>query len=163
MKYVQKYKKFSLITKVRQTIVFALMGLILFGISACGDEALDTSKFVSNQNNDFKLTLTISDDIVRNDDTIKLTAVVERLVDKTSISGSTPPTTMKMAVTGGSLALHSAGSKISEIRVILDDAKGSVFEALAFFAPSKSSSSGNVTASYNGINVSMSIDIVEPR
>ena len=160
MKYVQKYKKFSLITKVRQTIVFALMGLILFGISACGDEALDTSKFVSNQNNNFKLTLTISDDIVRNDDTIKLTAVVERLVDKTSISGSTA---MKMAVTGGSIALHSAGSKISEIRVILDDAKGSVFEALAFFAPSKSSSSGNVTASYNGINVSMSIDIVEPR
>ena len=163
MKYVQKNKKLSLMAKVKQSIMLTLMGVIFFSIAGCGDEALDTSKFVSNQNNNFKLTLTISDDIVRKDDTIKLTAVVERLVDKTSISGSTPPTTMKMAVTGGSLALHSAGSKISEIRVILDDAKGSVFEALAFFAPSKSSSSGNVTASYNGINVSMSIDIVEPR
>ena len=163
MKYVQKNKKLSLLAKFRQSILVALASIVLFSISACGDEALDTSKFASGQNNDFKLTLTISDDIVRNDDTIKLTAVVERLVDKTSISGSTPPTTMKMAVTGGSIALHSAGSKISEIRVILDDAKGSVFEALAFFAPSKSSSSGNVTASYNGINVSMSIDIVEPR
>ena len=40
-----------------------------------------TSKFASGQNNDFKLTLTISDDIVRTDDTIKLTALLERLVD----------------------------------------------------------------------------------
>ncbi|MBT4785528.1 MAG: hypothetical protein HOO21_09240, partial [Candidatus Marinimicrobia bacterium] len=76
MKYVQKNKKLSLMAKVRQSIMLTLMGVILFSIAGCGDEALDTSKFVSNQNNNFKLTLTISDDIVRKDDTIKLTALV---------------------------------------------------------------------------------------
>jgi hypothetical protein len=162
VKYVQKNKKLSLMAKVRQSIMLTLMGVILFSINACGDEALDTSKSVSGQNNDFKLTLTISDDIVRTDDTIKLTSLVERLVDKDSIAGSTPPTTMKMDAIGGNLDFHSPGTSTS-ISVKLDDAKGSTFETLAFFDPISSSSTGYVSASYDGINVSMSIDIVEPR
>lgn len=162
MKYVQKNKKFSLITNLRRYIILTLTGFILFSIIACGDEALDTSKFASGQNNDFKLTLTISDDIVRTDDTIKLTALLERLVDKASITGSNPPTTMKMDAIGGALDFHSPGTTTS-ITVKLDDEVGSTFETLAFFDPKSGYSTGHVSASYDGINVSMSIDIVEPR
>ena len=162
MKYVQKNKKFSLITNLRRYIILTLTGFILFSIIACGDEALDTSKFASGQNNDFKLTLTISDDIVRTDDTIKLIALLERLVDKASITGSNPPTTMKMDAIGGALDFHSPGSTTS-ITVKLDDEVGSTFETLAFFDPKSGYSTGHVSASYDGINVSMSIDIVEPR
>jgi hypothetical protein len=160
--YVQKNKKFSLITNLRRYIMLTLTGFILFSIIACGDEALDTSKFASGQNNDFKLTLTISDDIVRTDDTIKLIALLERLVDKASITGSNPPTTMKMDAIGGALDFHSPGSTTS-ITVKLDDEVGSTFETLAFFDPKSGYSTGHVSASYDGINVSMSIDIVEPR
>ena len=162
MKYVQKNKKFSLITNLRRYIILTLTGFILFSIIACGDEALDTSKFASGQNNDFKLTLTISDDIVRTDDTIKLTALLERLVDKASITGSNPPTTMKMDAIGGALDFHSPGTATS-ITVKLDDEVGSTFETLAFFDPKSGYSTGHVSASYDGINVSMAIDIVEPR
>ncbi|MFL3024947.1 MAG: hypothetical protein ACJZ1P_03695 [Candidatus Neomarinimicrobiota bacterium] len=162
MKYVQKNKKFSLITNLRRYIILTLTGFILFSIIACGDEALDTSKFASGQNNDFKLTLTISDDIVRTDDTIKLIALLERLVDKALITGSNPPTTMKMDAIGGALDFHSPGSTTS-ITVKLDDEVGSTFETLAFFDPKSGYSTGHVSASYDGINVSMSIDIVEPR
>ena len=162
MKYVQKNKKFSLITNLRRYIILTLTGFILFSIIACGDEALDTSKFASGQNNDFKLTLTISDDIVRTDDTIKLIALLERLVDKASITGSNPPTTMKMDAIGGALDFHSPGSTTS-ITVKLDDEVGSTFETLAFFDPKSGYSTGHVSASYDGINVSMAIDIVEPR
>ena len=134
MKYVQKNKKFSLITNLRRYIILTLTGFILFSIIACGDEALDTSKFASGQNNDFKLTLTISDDIVRTDDTIKLIALLERLVDKALITGSNPPTTMKMDAIGGALDFHSPGSTTS-ITVKVDDGVGSTFETLAFFDP----------------------------
>ena len=142
--------------------MLTLTGFILFSIIACGDETLDTSKFASGQNKDFKLTLTISDDIVRTDDTIKLTALLERLVDKASITGSNPPTTMKMDAIGGALDFHSPGSTTS-IAVKLDDEVGSTFETLAFFDPKSGYSTGHVSASYDGMNVSMSIDIVEPR
>ncbi len=162
MKYVQKNKKLSLLAKFRQSILVALASIVLFSISACGDEALDTSKFASGQNNDFKLTLTISDDIVRTDDTIKLTALLERLVDKASITGSNPPSTMKMDAIGGALDFHSPGTATS-ITVKLDDEVGSTFETLAFFDPKSGYSTGHVSASYDGINVSMAIDIVEPR
>ena len=162
VKYVQNNIKISFIANLRQSIMLALAGIILFSISGCGDEALDTSKSASNQNNEFKLTLTISDDIVRTDDTIKLIALLERLVDKASITGSNPPTTMKMDAIGGALDLHSPGSTTSII-VKLDDEVGSTFETLAFFDPKSGYSTGHVSASYDGMNVSMSIDIVEPR
>ena len=166
MKYVQKNKKLSLMAKVRQSIMLTLMGVILFSIAGCGDEALDTSKFVSNQNNNFKLTLTISDDIVRKDDTIKLTALVERLVHKDSVAGSTPK--LIIDAIGGTIDGHNF-SKASttlgyhSIIINIDAEPTSTYEALGFFTPKSSSASGNVTASYDGINISMSIDIVDPR
>ena len=146
--------------------MLTLTGFILFSIIACGDEALDTSKFASGQNNDFKLTLTISDDIVRTDDTIKLTAVVERLVHKDSVSGSTPK--LIIDAIGGTIDGHNFSKENStfdyhQIIISIDDEQSSTYEALGFFTPKTSSSTGHVSASYDGINVSMSIDIVEPR
>ena len=143
-----------------------LTGLVLFSISGCGDEALNTSKYVSGQNNEFKLTLTISDDIVRTDDTIKLTAVVERLVHKDSVSGSTPK--LIIDAIGGTIDGHNFSKENStfdyhQIIISIDDEQSSTYEALGFFTPKTSSSTGHVSASYDGINVSMSIDIVEPR
>ena len=152
--------------KVRQYIMLTLMGVSFFSIAGCGDEALDTSKFVSNQNNNFKLTLTISDDIVRKDDTIKLTALVERLVHKDSLAGTTPK--LIIDAIGGTIDGHNF-SKASttlgyhSIIINIDAEPTSTYEALGFFTPKSSSSSGNVTASYDGINISMSIDIVDPR
>ena len=166
MKYVQKNKKLSLMAKVRLSIMLTLMGVIFFSIAGCGDEALDTSKFVTNQNNNFKLTLTISDDIVRKDDTIKLTALVERLVHKDSVAGTTPK--LIIDAIGGTIDGHNF-SKASttlgyhSIIINIDTEPTSTYEALGFFTPKSSSSSGNVTASYDGINISMSIDIVDPR
>jgi hypothetical protein len=166
VKYVQKNKKLSLMAKVRQSFMLTLVGVIFFSIAGCGDEALDTSKFVSNQNNNFKLTLTISDDIVRKDDTIKLTALVERLVHKDSVAGTTPK--LIIDAIGGTIDGHNF-SKASttlgyhSIIINIDVEPTSTYEALGFFTPKSSSSSGNVTASYDGINISMSIDIVEPR
>ena len=69
---------------------------------------------------------------------------------------------MKMDAIGGALDFHSPGSTTS-IPVKLDDEVGSTFETLAFFDPNSGYSTGHVSASYDGINVSMSIDIVEPR
>ena len=166
MKYVQNNIKISFIANLRQSIMLALAGIILFSISGCGDEALDTSKSASNKNNEFKLTLTISDDIVRKDDTIKLTALVERLVHKDSVAGTTPK--LIIDAIGGTIDGHNF-SKASttlgyhSIIINIDAEPTSTYEALGFFTPRSSSSSGNVTASYDGINISMSIDIVEPR
>jgi hypothetical protein len=137
-----------------------ISGLTLF-FFACGDTVINTEKSVSDSNNDFKLTLTISDEIVRSDDTIKLTAVVERIVHKDSIVG-TVSSKMIMDAVGGTIDGHSF-SISSSITVSLDDALASTFEALAFFKPSNSSSTGHVSVSFDGINVSMPITIVDPR
>ena len=166
MKYVQKNKKFSLITILIKYIMLTLTGFILFSIISCGDEALDTSKFASGQNNNFKLTLTISDDIVRTDDTIKLTALVERLVHKDSVAGTTPKLIIDAiggTIDGHNFAKASTTLGYHSIIINIDTEPTSTYEALGFFTPKSSSSSGNVSASYDGINISMSIDIVEPR
>ena len=63
-----------------------IMGLTLFFFS-CGDTVINTEKSVSDSNDNFKLTLTVSDEIVRLNDSIKLTAKVERKVHKDSIDG----------------------------------------------------------------------------
>jgi len=164
MKYIQKNKNYSYhaVSLFKNIITPVLLGLIFFSISGCSDEALDTSKFVSRQNNDFKLTLTVSDDIVRSDDSIKLTARIERLIDKDSLASPVVSYKMRMDAVGGEIDGHSFSSA-SSISVIIQDDSSSVFEALSFFKPSSSSSTGHVSASFDGINVSMSIDIVKPR
>ena len=76
-----------------------LTGLALCLIS-CGDKVLETKKSDSGSNNDFILTLTISDDIVYLNSSIKVTAVVERKVHMDSINGYVAMQ-LKMDAVGG--------------------------------------------------------------
>ncbi len=149
----------------------AIMGLTLF-FFACGDTVINTENSVSDSNNDFKLTLTVSDEIVRLNDSIKLTAKVERKVHKDSIDGYV---SMKMIIdaVGGTIDGHSVSSA-SNITVSIDDLTGSQFQVLAFFLPKYSYNSskkeyysymekGHVSASFDGLFVSIPISMVEPR
>ena len=158
-----------------------ISGLTLF-FFACGDTVINTEKSVSDSNNDFKLTLTISDEIVRLNDSIKLTAIIERKVNKDSIDSYV---SMKMILdaVGGTIDGHSFSSA-SNISVSMDDLTGSQFQALAFFLPeydysaTKYDSKGNeikpeeyynfmekglVSASFDNINVTSPVNMVEPR
>ena len=148
-----------------------IMGLTLFFFS-CGDTVINTEKSVSDSNDDFKLTLTVSDEIVRLNDSIKLTAFVERKVHKDSIDDYV---SMKMIIVavGGTIEGHSFSSA-SNITVSMDDLTGSPFQALAFFLPKYSYNSsqkeyysymekGHVSASFDGLSVSIPINMVEPR
>ena len=147
---------------MKKVVIFSLT-LLFF---SCGDTVINTEKSVSDSNNEFKLELRISDDIVRYTDSIKLTATVERLVHEDSIIG-TDPTKLIMDAVGGTIDGHSFTSYATSISVELDKEKGSVFEALAFFLPTTSGSgkkeNGHISASFGGINLSMPITIVEPR
>ena len=161
-----------------------LSGLALCLIS-CGDKAFDTKKSDSGSNNDFTLTLTISDDIVYLNSSIKVTAVVERRVDGTSIPGK-----IMMDAVGGKIdgqnftSVSSTSNSPVSITVSIDKEVGSKFEALAFFLPSYSYSAtkydtkgnlikpeeyynfmqkGQVSASFDNINVTLPINMVEPR
>ena len=146
-----------------KNVVIVGLTLLFF---ACSDTVINTEKSVSGSNNEFKLELRISDDIVRYTDSIKLTATVERLVHKDSIVGTNTAKLIMDAV-GGTIDGHSFTTTATFISVTLDIEKGSVFEALAFFLPTTSGSgkkeNGHITASFDGINLSMPITIVEPR
>lgn len=162
-------KTFKIYQFVPRHILFLALSTLLF--TSCSDDVLDTSKSKSNSNKEFKLTLTISDDIVRLDDSVELTATIERKVHKDSVSGY-PPTKMVMDAVGGTIDGHSFSSS-SNIIISLDSEQGATFEALAFFMPSSFYSTtkgyynykenGHVSASYDGINVSMPIKLVVPR
>jgi len=155
----------SLIKKV------ILAGLALCLVS-CDDKIVDTKKSDSKSNNDFKLTLTISDDIIRLDDSIKITAEVKRKVHKDSINSSV---TMKMIIdaVGGNIDGHSF-SLASSITVSMDDEPEATFQALAFFLPDfKYSTSkkeyydymekGHISATFDGISVTMPVSMVVPQ
>ena len=158
-----------------------ISGLTLLFFS-CSDTVINTEKSVSDSNNNFKLTLTISDEIVRLNDSIKLTAIIERKVNKDSIDSYV---SMKMILdaVGGTIDGHSFSSA-SNITVSMDALTGSQFQALAFFLPeydysaTKYDSKGNeikpeeyynfmekgqVSASFDNINVTIPVNMVEPR
>lgn len=158
-----------------------LTGLALCLIS-CSDKVLDTKQSDSGSNNDFTLTLTISDDIVYLNSSIKVTAVIERRVDGTSITDK-----MMMDAVGGKIdgqnftSVSSTSTIPAKITVSMDNEVGSKFEALAFFLPSYSYSTtkdvalydtkeysnymqkGQVSASFDNINVTIPVNMVEPR
>ena len=144
-----------------------LTGLALCLIS-CSDKVLDTKQSDSGSNNDFNLTLTISDDIVYLNSSIKVTAVIKRKIDGTSITEN-----MMMDAVGGSIDGHSFSTS-SSITVSMDESVGSQFEALAFFLPTYSYNTskkeyynfmgkGQVSASFDNINVTIPVNMVEPR
>ena len=165
-----------------------LTGLALCLIS-CSDKVLDTKQSDSGSNNDFTLTLTISDNIVYLNSSIKVTAVVERKVHMDSINGYVPMQ-MKMDAVGGKIdgqnftSVSSTSTTPASITVSIDKEVGSKFEALAFFLPSYSYSTskydskgnkikpeeyydfmeiGQVSASFDNINVTIPVNMVEPR
>ena len=155
-----------------------LTGLALCLIS-CSDKVLDTQQSDSGSNNDFTLTLTISDNIVYLNSSIKVTAVVERKVHYDSIDGYVSMQ-MKMDAVGGKIdgqnftSVSSTSNSPASITVTMDESVGSKFEALAFFLPSYSYSTtkkeysnymqkGQVSASFDNINVTLPVNMVEPR
>ena len=165
-----------------------LAGLALCLIS-CGDKVLETKKSDSGSNNEFTLTLTISDDIVYLNSSIKVTAVVERKVHYDSLDGYINMF-MKMDAVGGKIdgqnftSVSSTSTSPASITVLIDKEVGSKFEALAFFLPSYSYSAtkydtkgnlikpeeyynfmekGHVSASFDNINVTIPVNMVEPR
>ena len=172
--------------RLMKTVV--LTGLALCLIS-CGDKVLETKKSDSGSNNEFTLTLTISDDIVYLNSSIKVTAVVERKVHKDSINGYINMS-MRMDAVGGKIdgqnftSVSSTSNSPASITVSIDKEVGSKFEALAFFLPSYSYSAtkydtkgnlikpeeyynfmekGQVSASFDNINVTIPVNMVEPR
>ena len=172
--------------RLMKTVV--LTGLALCLIS-CGDKVLETKKSDSGSNNEFTLTLTISDDIVYLNSSIKVTAVVERKVHKDSINGFINMS-MRMDAVGGKIdgqnftSVSSTSNSPASITVSIDKEVGSKFEALAFFLPSYSYSAtkydtkgnlikpeeyynfmekGQVSASFDNINVTIPVNMVEPR
>ena len=165
-----------------------LTGLAICLIS-CGDKVLDTKQSNSGSNNDFILTLTISDDIVYLNSSIKVTAVVERKIHYDSLDGYVNMKIMMDAV-GGKIdgqnftSVSSTSTSPASITVSIDKEVGSKFEALAFFLPSYSYSAtkydtkgnlikpeeyynfmkkGQVSASFDNINVTIPVNMVEPR
>ncbi len=172
--------------RLMKTVV--LTGLALCLIS-CGDKVLETKKSDSGSNNEFTLTLTISDDIVYLNSSIKVTAVVERKVHYDSLDGYINMF-MKMDAVGGKIdgqnftSVSSTSTSPASITVSIDKEVGSKFEALAFFLPSYSYSAtkydtkgnlikpeeyynfmekGQVSASFDNINVTIPVNMVEPR
>ena len=172
--------------RLMKTVV--LTGLALCLIS-CGDKVLETKKSDSGSNNEFTLTLTISDDIVYLNSSIKVTAVVERKVHYDSLDGYINMF-MKMDAVGGKIdgqnftSVSSTSTSPVSITVSIDKEVGSKFEALAFFLPSYSYSAtkydtkgnlikpeeyynfmekGHVSASFDNINVTIPVNMVEPR
>ena len=139
---------------------------------SCGDNIIDTEKSTSTSNEEFILSLSISDEIVRLDDSIKLSVKVERKVHKDSISGYVS-TKMIIDQIGGSIDVHGFLSA-SNVIVDLDDEKGSTFEVLAFFLPAYKYNStkneyydfkekGHVSVIFDGMSVSLPINMVVPR
>ncbi|MBT4270193.1 MAG: hypothetical protein HOA15_02795 [Candidatus Marinimicrobia bacterium] len=150
-------------------VALAVLALCLL---SCGDNIIDTAKSVSTSNTEFTINLSISDEIVRLDDSIKLTAKVERKVHKDSISDYIS-TKMIMDQVGGSIDVHGFTSA-SNIIVALDDEKGSTFEVLAFFLPTYKYNStkkeyydfkekGHVSVVFDGMSVSLPVNMVVPR
>ena len=144
-------------------------------INSCSDDILEPEKQSVQENKNFKLTLKIDPDIVYLNRVSKVTVSLERLAHKDSISSVTM--SMKMDAVGGTLDVHTYGiiSTSSFSVTSIDDLPGSRFDVLASFVPTStySSSSGGyyynykdnglITASFNGLNVSLPIKLVVPR
>ncbi len=137
-------------------------------IAACGDDVVDTSKSVSKSNEHYKLTLTVSNNRCSLDDFIKVTATVERLVARTSAPK------MRIDAVGGTIDEHSYKSSTTQgITVSLGSTVNSSFEAMAFFVPKSLYSTtrgyyswspkAHVTASADGINLSLEIKLIDPE
>tara|TARA_B100001287_G_scaffold126896_1_gene106985 strand:- start:133 stop:615 length:483 start_codon:yes stop_codon:yes gene_type:complete len=149
-----------------------ILTLLLISAS-CEDNnnILITEKVVSINNGKFDLTLKIDPDLAYLNSSTKVTATITRQVHKDSISDNVSMT-MIMDAVGGAIDGHSF-SKSSDITVSLKDSVSSTFEALAFYTPTYTYSPslgyynyrsiGHVSASFDGMNLSLPIKMVVPR
>ena len=150
-----------------------LLILSLLFSASCEDNnnILVTEKVVNMNNGKFDLTLKIDPDLAYLNSSTKVTATITRQVHKDSIADYV---SMKMIMdaVGGSIDGHSF-SLASNIVVSMKDSVSSSFEALAFFTPTYSysttsgyynyKSNGHVSASFDGMNLSLPIKMVVPR
>ena len=158
---------------LRKNILYFLIGL--FSIS-CSNDILEPEKEDTAKNDNFELTLKINPDIVYLNSVSKVTVYLDRRVHKDSLSSSVTML-MKMDAVGGTLDMHSYGvvsSSSFSVSSISDEPK-SRLEVLASFVPTStySTSSGGyyynykenglITASFDGLNVSLPIKLVVPR
>ena len=158
---------------LRKNILYFLIGL--FSIS-CSNDILEPEKKDTAKNDNFELTLKINPDIVYLNSVSKVTVYLDRRVHKDSLSSSVTML-MKMDAVGGTLDMHSYGvvsSSSFSVSSISEEPK-SRLEVLASFVPTStySTSSGGyyynykenglITASFDGLNVSLPIKLVVPR
>ena len=151
----------------------SLIITLLFMSASCEDNnnILVTEKVVSMSNGKFDLTLKIDPDLAYLNSSTKVTATITRQVHKDSITDYVSMN-MIMDAVGGSIDGHSF-SLANNIVVSMKDSVSSTFEALAFFTPTYSysttsgyynyKSNGHVSASFDGMNLSLPIKMVVPR
>ena len=160
---------------VKNLFIMKLVPLItVFVFISCedSDNIFVTEKVVTANNAKFELTLKIDPDIAYLNSSTKVTATLTRLIPSDSLIDYV---SMKMIMdaVGGTLDGHSF-SIPSSITVSMKDSINSKFEALAFFSPSYSYSStsdtyynyksnGHISASFDGMNLSLPIKMVVPR
>ena len=164
---------FTIYNILKKNIPYVLIGLILI---SCSDDILEPEKKDTKENERFRLTLKIDPDIVYLNSSSKVTVNLERKVHKDSLSSSVTML-MKMDAVGGTLDMHTYGISLASSFSTLSiaDEKDSSFEVLASFVPTStySTSSGGyyynykenglITASFDGLNVSLPIKLVVPR
>ena len=148
-----------------------ILSLLLSVSCEDNNNILVTEKVVNMNNGKFDLTLKIDPDLAYLNSSTKVTATITRQVHKDSIADYV---SMKMIMdaVGGSIDGHSF-SLASNIVVSMKDSVSSTFEALAFFTPTYSysttsgyynyKSNGHVSASFDGMNLSLPIKMVVPR
>ena len=157
----------------RKSILYFLIGFLSI---SCSEDILEPEKKDTAENKNFKLTLKINPDRVYLNSVSKVTVNLERRVHKDSLSSSVTML-MKMDAVGGTLDMHTYGISLASSFSTLSiaDEKDSSFEVLASFVPTStySTSSGGyyynykenglITASFDGLNVSLPIKLVVPR
>ncbi len=138
---------------------------------SCEDTFTDTVVTESTSDDYFTLTLTLSADNVRLDESIQINTELKRRVHKDSVDISVTLRMMVDAV-GGTINGHNF-SLASNITVSLADEKNVTFKTLSSFIPSSSydkakkeyynyMSMGRVTTSFNNLNISIPVQLVKP-
>lgn len=140
-------------------------------LSGCEDKFTDTEVSKSTSDDNFTLTLTLSADNVRLDESIQINTELKRRVHKDSVDVLV---TLKMMVdaVGGIINGHTF-SFGSNITVSLADEENVTFKTLSSFVPSSSydktkneyykyMTMGRITTSFNNLNISIPVQLVKP-
>lgn len=149
-----------------------LAALCLVGfLLGCEDKPVNTQISKSVRDDNFTLSLTLSAENVRLNESIQINTELKRLKHKDSINVAV---TLRMQVdaVGGIINGHSF-SIGSNILVILADEENVEFTTLSSFVPSSTYDKikkeyynympmGRVTVSFNNLNISIPVQLLEP-